>query len=153
MRYLNRSKTFKLYHHLCQLSRFWSVRCTIKYPSRHKVSPYLHIVSRMYSSFIDDVTGISSTIRHSCQVALQRIIPLVPPFSGREAWRTQAPFIDTEIFTIHTMVHACSMYIHPEDYMDANDSWAFNSTLELISQLHEQDYLYIDPIIMVSTDP
>jgi len=121
------------------------------------ISPSLPAVKILAGALYDqvsrstnnDVTGISSTIRHSCQVALQRIIPLVPPFGGREAWRIQAPFIDTEIFNIHTIVHACSIYIHLDDYMDASGSLAFNSILELISQLHEQDYHYIDPIIMM----
>jgi hypothetical protein len=72
----------------------------------------------------------------------------LPAFIGFEAWRTQAPLIDVDLFAIHTMVHVSTLHLH-KDIMGQECFHAASAVLALIRQLNDGDYEYLDPILSV----
>ncbi|KAJ7684461.1 hypothetical protein DFH06DRAFT_969742 [Mycena polygramma] len=84
--------------------------------------------------------------RHAAELALQRFTLDLPVFLGYEAWRTQAPMIDVNLFAVHTMVNVATLHL----YKDAPGHETFhagNAILTLIRQLNDGDYEYLDPIM------
>ncbi|KAJ6500684.1 hypothetical protein C8R45DRAFT_1071233 [Mycena sanguinolenta] len=87
---------------------------------------------------------------HSAGLALQRFALNLPAFVGYEAWRTQAPLIDVDLFTVHTMVHVSTLHLYkdnlsPETFHGANSILALIQ--QLIRQLNDVDYEYLDPVL------
>lgn len=88
-------------------------------------------------------------------LALQRFTGSIPFFVGYEAWRTQAPFVDVELFTVHTLVNVCTIHLHggtlPSlDIDTATGSLplqAANYIMSLIRQLSQGDYEFLDPLL------
>ncbi|KAJ7684465.1 hypothetical protein DFH06DRAFT_968843 [Mycena polygramma] len=83
---------------------------------------------------------------HAAELALQRFVLNLPAFVGYEAWRTQAPVIDVDLFAVHTMVNVATLHL----YKDAPGHETFhagNAILTLIRQLNDGDYEYLDPIL------
>ncbi|KAJ7671013.1 hypothetical protein B0H17DRAFT_1085542 [Mycena rosella] len=83
---------------------------------------------------------------HSAELALQRFALNLPAFVGYEAWRTQTPLLDVNLFAVHTMMHVSTLHL----YKDAPGRQTFhagNSILALIRQLNDGDYEYLDPIL------
>ncbi|KAL0070518.1 hypothetical protein AAF712_002351 [Marasmius tenuissimus] len=88
-------------------------------------------------------------------LALQRFSAALPFFVGYEAWRTQAPFLDVDLFTVHTLVNVCNIHLHggvvQSIEMDMNNSsvplQAANYIMSLIRQLSQGDYEFLDPLI------
>ncbi|KAJ7253377.1 hypothetical protein B0H12DRAFT_1116935 [Mycena haematopus] len=83
---------------------------------------------------------------HSAELALQRFALNLPAFVGYEAWRTQAPLIDVDLFAVHTMMHVSTLYLY-KDTLSRETFHAGNSILALIRQLSDGDYEYLDPIL------
>ncbi|TFK34879.1 hypothetical protein BDQ12DRAFT_761049 [Crucibulum laeve] len=85
----------------------------------------------------------------SSEIALGRLRSIIPSFAGREAWRTTAPYIDVDTLAVHTFISVSSMHLQQDDDDAMKISWAANSIVELIKQVHEDDYQFLDPIIAV----
>jgi hypothetical protein len=85
---------------------------------------------------------------HSAELALQRFALNLPAFVGYEAWRTQAPLIDVDLFAVHTMMHVATLHLY-KDALGRETFLAGNSILALIRQLNDGDYEYLDPILSV----
>ncbi|KAJ7494467.1 hypothetical protein B0H11DRAFT_2004760 [Mycena galericulata] len=83
---------------------------------------------------------------HSAELALQRFALYLPAFVGYEAWRTQAPLIDVDLFAVHTMMHVATLHLY-KDALGGESLHAGNSILALIRQLNDGDYEYLDPIL------
>ncbi|KAJ7144900.1 hypothetical protein C8R43DRAFT_1013406 [Mycena crocata] len=83
---------------------------------------------------------------HSAELALQRFAMNLPAFVGYEAWRTQAPLIDVDLFAVHTMMHVATLHLY-KDQLGRETFHAGNSILALIRQLNDGDYEYLDPIL------
>ncbi|KAJ7460848.1 hypothetical protein B0H11DRAFT_2057055 [Mycena galericulata] len=83
---------------------------------------------------------------HSAELALQRFALYLPAFVGYEAWRTQAPLIDVDLFAVHTMMHVATLHLY-KDALGGETLHAGNSILALIRQLNDGDYEYLDPIL------
>ncbi|KAJ7348963.1 hypothetical protein DFH08DRAFT_863952 [Mycena albidolilacea] len=83
---------------------------------------------------------------HSAELALQRFALNLPAFVGYEAWRTQAPLIDVDLFAVHTMIHVATLHLY-KDAPGRETFLAGNSILALIRQLNDEDYEYLDPIL------
>jgi len=83
---------------------------------------------------------------HSADLALQRFALNLPAFVGYEAWRTQTPLIDVDLFAIHTMMHVATLHLY-KDALGRETLHAGNSILALIRQLNDGDYEYLDPIL------
>ncbi|KAK7035854.1 adenylate kinase [Favolaschia claudopus] len=83
---------------------------------------------------------------HSAELALQRFSLNLPVFVGYEAWRTQAPLIDVDLFAVHTMLHVSTLHLY-KDALSPETFHAGNSILALIRQLNDGDYEYLDPIL------
>ncbi|KAG7086441.1 hypothetical protein E1B28_002395 [Marasmius oreades] len=87
--------------------------------------------------------------------ALQRFSSCVPFFVGYEAWRTQAPFLDVELFSVHTLVNVCNIHLHggvvQSSEIDLSNGsvplQAANFIMSLIRQLSQGDYEYLDPLV------
>ncbi|KAK7037528.1 hypothetical protein VNI00_011020 [Paramarasmius palmivorus] len=88
-------------------------------------------------------------------LALQRFTQSIPFFVGYEAWRAQAPFLDVELFTVHTLVNVCTIHLHggavPSLDMDMSTGslplQAANYIMSLIRQLSQGDYEFLDPLL------
>lgn len=85
---------------------------------------------------------------HATYAALELFRVNMPMFIGYEA-RQQAPFIDVEVFTLHTIIYAASLYLQ-EGFVELHSCQAANSILSLIRQLSDSDYEFLDPIVSVS---
>jgi hypothetical protein len=85
---------------------------------------------------------------HSAELALQRFALNLPVFVGYEAWRTQAPLIDVDLFAVHTMMHVATLHLY-KDALGREAFLAGNSILVLIRQLNDGDYEFLDPILSV----
>ncbi|KAJ7611661.1 hypothetical protein FB45DRAFT_313702 [Roridomyces roridus] len=83
---------------------------------------------------------------HSAELALQRFSANLPAFVGFEAWRTQAPLIDVDLFAVHTMMHVSTLHLYKE-VLGRESLHAGNSILGLIRQLNDGDYEHLDPIL------
>ncbi|KAJ7118890.1 hypothetical protein C8R44DRAFT_789556 [Mycena epipterygia] len=83
---------------------------------------------------------------HSAGLALQRFALNLPVFVGYEAWRTQTPLIDVDLFAVHTMMHVATLHLY-KDALGRETLHAGNSVLALIRQLNDGDYEYLDPIL------
>ncbi|KAJ6497129.1 hypothetical protein C8R47DRAFT_1318088 [Mycena vitilis] len=83
---------------------------------------------------------------HTAQLALQRFALNLPAFVGYEAWRTQAPVIDVDLFAVHTMVNVATLHLY-KDTPGHETFHAGNAILTLIRQLNDGDYEYLDPIL------
>ncbi|KAJ7491131.1 hypothetical protein FB451DRAFT_1079995 [Mycena latifolia] len=83
---------------------------------------------------------------HSAELALQRFALNLPAFVGYEAWRTQAPLIDVDLFAVYTMMHVSTLHLY-KDALGRETFHAGNSVLALIRQLNDGDYEYLDPIL------
>ena len=75
---------------------------------------------------------------------------LLPPFQGVEAWRTEAPFIDMDIYTVHMMIYVSTIHLQPIESVNLKLEWAANGIVGLVTLLHEADYPFLDPIVAVS---
>ncbi|KAJ4493351.1 hypothetical protein C8R41DRAFT_919564 [Lentinula lateritia] len=78
--------------------------------------------------------------------ALQRFLTSLPLFLGFEPWRNQAPFLDVELLTIHTVVNVCTIHINKNN-LEMENLQAANYVLTLIRQLGQTDYEWLDPLI------
>ncbi|KAJ6546863.1 hypothetical protein B0H19DRAFT_1379260 [Mycena capillaripes] len=83
---------------------------------------------------------------HSAELALQRFAHNLPAFVGYEAWRTQTPLIDVDLFAVHTMMHVSTLHLY-KDALGRETFHAGNSILALIRHLTDGDYEYLDPIL------
>ncbi|KAF8191549.1 hypothetical protein K438DRAFT_1830705 [Mycena galopus ATCC 62051] len=86
------------------------------------------------------------TDHHAAELALQRFSLNLPAFVGYEAWRTQAPLIDVDLFAVHTLMHVSTLHLH-KDTLSRETFHAGNSILALIRQLNDADYEFLDPIL------
>ncbi|KAF8823735.1 hypothetical protein HHX47_DHR9000380 [Lentinula edodes] len=82
--------------------------------------------------------------------ALQRFLTSLPLFLGFEPWRNQAPFLDVELLTIHTVANVCTIHINKNN-LEMENLQAANYVLTLIRQLGQTDYEWLDPLISVNT--
>lgn len=103
--------------------------------------------SRVHSSTTKD--GATWANHRSADAALSRIIHLLPPFQGVEAWRTEAPFIDMDIYVVHMMIYVSTIHLQPIESMNLKLEWAANGIVGLVTLLHEGDYPFLDPIVAV----
>ncbi|KAJ3923204.1 hypothetical protein F5877DRAFT_74520 [Lentinula edodes] len=78
--------------------------------------------------------------------ALQRFLTSLPLFLGFEPWRNQAPFLDVELLTIHTVANVCTIHINKNN-LEMENLQAANYVLTLIRQLGQTDYEWLDPLI------
>jgi hypothetical protein len=85
---------------------------------------------------------------NSLKVSLEQF-QMTLPYIGYEAWRTQAPFLDVELLTVHTLVHVSVIHLQQE-LIEMSIYQAANSVLALIRQLTDADYEFLDPIMSVS---
>ncbi|KAJ4475615.1 hypothetical protein J3R30DRAFT_3706182 [Lentinula aciculospora] len=78
--------------------------------------------------------------------ALQRFLSSLPLFLGFEPWRNQAPFLDVELLTIHTIANVCTIHMNKNN-LEMENLQAANYVLTLIRQLGQSDYEWLDPLI------
>ncbi|KAJ7577548.1 hypothetical protein C8J56DRAFT_1031517 [Mycena floridula] len=82
---------------------------------------------------------------NTTKAAIVTLQSQLTPFIGYDSWRHQAPYIDVELFTVHTLAHTAALHLLPDFEMEASN--ATNSVLALIRQLSDADYEYLDPIV------
>ncbi|KAF7359165.1 adenylate kinase [Mycena sanguinolenta] len=83
----------------------------------------------------------------SAGLALQRFGLNLPAFVGYEAWRTQAPLIDVDLFAVHTMVHVSTLHLYKDTFSPEIFHGANSILSLLIRQLNDVDYEYLDPVL------
>ena len=83
---------------------------------------------------------------------------------GYESWRSHAPFLDVDLFAVHTLVNVCKIHVYSGVVTDGqsmgvglgagtdmgNVLQAANFIMSLIRQLSPGDYGYLDPLMSVS---
>lgn len=70
-------------------------------------------------------------------------------FVGYETWRIQAPYIDVDLFAIHTAVNVTVIHLY-KDINEEEATKAMRTVLSLIRQLNDADYEFLDPTLSVS---
>ncbi len=70
-------------------------------------------------------------------------------FVGFEPWRIQAPFIDVDLFAIHTAANVTVIHLY-KDINEEETTKAMRTVLSLIRQLSDADYEFLDPTLSVS---
>ncbi|KAJ8083045.1 hypothetical protein PM082_008908 [Marasmius tenuissimus] len=88
---------------------------------------------------------------------LQRFMTSLPFFVGYESWRNQAPFLDVDLFAVHTLVNVCKVHVYSDGQSIgvgaaagtdmSNVLQAANFIMSLIRQLSPGDYGYLDPLM------
>lgn len=87
---------------------------------------------------------------NATKAALERFSCTLPILVGYEEWRFQAPFLDVELFAIHTIVQVSTIHLQRKPF-ELETCQAMNTILSLIRQLSDADYEYLDPVMSVST--
>lgn len=92
-------------------------------------------------------------LQHNSAVhALQHLSTSLPMFVGFEPWRMQAPFVDVDLFAIHTAINVATIHL----YKEVNEEEAakgMRTILSLIRQLSDADYEFLDPTLSVRPFP
>ncbi|KIY48258.1 hypothetical protein FISHEDRAFT_73825 [Fistulina hepatica ATCC 64428] len=114
---------------------------------RAKAAALYERTSRLSSSWTK-VSDTYTTEYAAAQTALLSFTATLPPFLGYESWRQQAPFIDVELFMVHTVAHVCMINLR-QGAMDNSAFQAANHVLSFIRQLQEDDYPFLEPIISI----
>ncbi|KAF5353179.1 hypothetical protein D9757_012652 [Collybiopsis confluens] len=78
--------------------------------------------------------------------ALQRFHSSLPMFAGYEPWRNQAPFLDVELLSIHTIANVCTINLNKNN-LEMENLQAANHVVNLIKQLVQADYEWLDPLM------
>lgn len=99
---------------------------------------------------IDTQDGSVWGYHHSAEVALKRISSMVQPFTGRHRDYPEKPHFDTDLYLVHNLILASTIHLHLENMMNPQISWAAKRLAELVTQLTEEDYEYLDPTLAVS---
>ncbi|CAA7260911.1 unnamed protein product [Cyclocybe aegerita] len=85
----------------------------------------------------------------SAEVALTRLLRLVPPFLRKDAHYPSAPYFDTDLFTVHALIFASTIHLHLDNAMNLKASLAAKKLVELVNILVEDDYHYLDPSLAI----
>lgn len=85
----------------------------------------------------------------AASTALQRFVSSLPLFPGFEPWRNHAPFLDVELFAIHTIANVCTINLRKSS-LEMENFQAANYVMSLIRQLGQTDYEWLDPLMSVS---
>lgn len=85
----------------------------------------------------------------AASTALQRFVSSLPSFPGFEPWRNHAPFLDVELFAIHTITNVCTINLRKSS-LEMENFQAANYVMSLIRQLGQSDYEWLDPLMSVS---
>ncbi|KAF8913395.1 hypothetical protein CPB85DRAFT_562742 [Mucidula mucida] len=111
---------------------------------RAKAVALLERSGRLSSNAIkdDDYWGQHST----AVIALKRLSSSLPMFVGFEPWRIQAPFIDADLFAIHTAANVTVIHLY-KDINEEETTKAMRTVLSLIRQLSDADYEFLDPTL------
>ncbi|KAF8955547.1 hypothetical protein BDZ97DRAFT_1673611 [Flammula alnicola] len=89
------------------------------------------------------------TYRRSAEVALERLSALVHPATMRDSSFTEKPFVDTDLFAVQSLIVASTIHLHLDSTMDLKISQAANNVVELVNQLSDDDYQFLDPVLSV----
>jgi hypothetical protein len=82
----------------------------------------------------------------SAEVALKQLSSWMDPFPGRGSSVSKEPYFDSDLYTIHSLIHTSTIHLH-FDSMSVKISNAANDLVELINFLEPGDYCYVDPIL------
>ncbi|KAJ3511259.1 hypothetical protein NLJ89_g4198 [Agrocybe chaxingu] len=85
----------------------------------------------------------------SAEVALTRLLRLVPPFTGKDAHHPSAPYFDTDLYMVHALIFASTIHLHLDNAMNLKVSLAAKKLVELVNILVEEDYHYLDPPLAI----
>lgn len=86
---------------------------------------------------------------NAAEIALKRLYASLPAFLGFEPWRTQAPFIDVELFAIHSAVHGALIYLY-KDVNEEETQKGMRTVLSLVRQLSNDDYEFLEPTLFAT---
>ncbi|KAK7449724.1 hypothetical protein VKT23_013199 [Stygiomarasmius scandens] len=86
------------------------------------------------------------TEHNSACMALQRFNETLPHFVGYEAFRTQAPFVDVELLSIHTIANVCAINLRRSS-LEMETIQSANYIMSLIRQLNQADFEFLDPLL------
>ncbi|KAF8162785.1 hypothetical protein B0H34DRAFT_692945 [Crassisporium funariophilum] len=103
---------------------------------------------RVHKSFTKDRAAWA--YQRSAEVALERLSSIIHPFAGPESTCTEEPFFDTDMYTVHTLTLASTIHLHLDNFMNLKISWAANKLVELVNQLGEDDYQFLDPVLAIA---
>lgn len=94
------------------------------------------------------------TQRQELERCIERFALVLPPLFGQDDWGNKVESIDPELFAVHAMVNAATVYLQ-RDLVSTSMS-ACTSCLKAAHfvssqarQLKEGDYQFLDPIISV----
>ncbi|PPQ73605.1 hypothetical protein CVT24_008063 [Panaeolus cyanescens] len=100
-------------------------------------------------SDFDAQDGSTWVYHHSAEVALERISSMVQPFVGRQHDHPDQPHFDTDLYLVHNLILSSTIHLHLDNVMNPQVSWAAKRLVELVNQLTDQDYQYLDPTLAV----
>ncbi|KAK0210132.1 hypothetical protein DFS33DRAFT_259258 [Desarmillaria ectypa] len=83
---------------------------------------------------------------NAAEIALKRLSASLPAFLGFEPWRMQAPFIDVDLFAIHSAVHGAMIHLY-RDVNEGETQKGMRTILSLIRQLNNDDYEFLEPTL------
>ncbi|SJL04968.1 uncharacterized protein ARMOST_08339 [Armillaria ostoyae] len=83
---------------------------------------------------------------NAAEIALKRLSASLPAFIGFEPWRMQAPFIDVDLFAIHSAVHGAMIHLY-KDVNEGETQKGMRTILSLIRQLNNDDYEFLEPTL------
>ncbi|KAF9480877.1 hypothetical protein BDN70DRAFT_581202 [Pholiota conissans] len=90
------------------------------------------------------------TYRRNTEIALSRLSELVQPYAMRESNHNEGSFIDTsDLYAVQSLIIASTIHLHLDNTMDLKISRAARNVVELINQLSDDDYLFLDPVLSV----
>jgi hypothetical protein len=90
------------------------------------------------------------TYRRYTETALVRLTELVQPRTIRDPTQTEGSFIDTsDLYAVQSLVLASTIHLHVDNTLDLKISRAARNVVELINQLVDDDYLFLDPVLSV----
>ncbi|THU96317.1 hypothetical protein K435DRAFT_722775 [Dendrothele bispora CBS 962.96] len=82
----------------------------------------------------------------STSIALQRFNATLPFFVGFEGYKTQAPYVDVELLSIHTIANVCTIHLQRSS-LEMETIQSANYIMSLIRQLNPADYEFLDPLL------
>jgi len=84
------------------------------------------------------------------EVALERLTTIVLPVTWRDPRTSSNSRIDMDLYVVHSLIWASTILLQLDNIMNLKVSLAATKLVELINQLSEEDYQFLDPVLSVS---
>ncbi|KAF9533660.1 hypothetical protein CPB83DRAFT_845658 [Crepidotus variabilis] len=91
----------------------------------------------------------SWSYHNSLELALQRLVKTIPEFNGKNGLGRESPGFDAELYAVHVIILTSTIQLHVDNVMNLKISLAAKNLVELINQLGDDDYVYLDPALTV----